>query len=139
MVLMSAKRLSLQLILLYLLTGNINANKYYCMSLLYNFDMDSVEDLLKTIAENFQKRRLEKGLSRGTLSEISGVPPATIAKFEQKHAISLASYVALAKALGYTQEIKKLLATPQYNTMEELDRINKNKERKRGSRNETNK
>jgi len=109
------------------------------MSLLYSFDVDSVEDLLRILAMNLQKRRLERGLSRNSLSEISGVPSATIAKFEQKYVISLASYVALSKALGYTKDIKELLSQPQYNTMEELDMINKNKTRKRGSRNEANK
>ncbi|MDR2916488.1 MAG: helix-turn-helix transcriptional regulator [Tannerella sp.] len=109
------------------------------MSLVYNFDIDTITDVLKILAGNIQKRRLEKGLSRNALSEISGIPAATIAKFEQKHSISLASYVALAKALGYTREIKELLSRPLYNTMEELDRINKNKERKRGMRNEARK
>ncbi|MDF9830186.1 helix-turn-helix transcriptional regulator [Parabacteroides sp. PF5-6] len=105
------------------------------MSLLYNFDLESTEDLLKIVAENLQKRRLEKGWSRSFLSEISGVPLATIAKFEQKSTISLSSFVALSKALGYTKEIKQLLSQPQYSTMEELDQINKNKDRKRGGRN----
>lgn len=109
------------------------------MPLLYDFNMDTTEDLLKTVAGNLQKRRLEKGLSRNTLSEISGVPSATIAKFEQKHTISLASYLALAKALGYTNEIKKLLSQPLYHTMEELDMINKNKTRKRGRSHEASK
>ena len=109
------------------------------MSFMYDFDIDSVADLLKILAQNIQKRRLEKGLSRNTLSGISGVPIATIAKFEQKYAISLASYVALAKALGYSKDIKELLSQPLYGTMEELDTINKNKERKRGGRNETSK
>jgi len=101
--------------------------------------MEPTEELLKIVAENLQKRRLEKGWSRSFLSEISCVPVATIAKFEQKHSISLASYVALSKALGYTKEIKELLSQPRYNTMEELDRINKNKERKRGGRNDAGK
>lgn len=108
------------------------------MPLLYDFDIDAVDDILKIVAQNFQKRRLEKGISRNTLAEISGVPAPTIAKFEQKQSISLPSYVALAKALGYTEDIKKLLSQPIYNTMEELDMINKNKKRKRGNR-ETNK
>lgn len=107
------------------------------MHLLYNFDVDTVGDILKTMAESFQKRRLEKGLTRDALSYISGVPPSTIAKFEQKHTISLTSYIALAKALGYTNEVKELLSRPIYNTMEELDMINKNRNRKRGTR-ETN-
>ena len=109
------------------------------MLLVYNFDIDSTNDILKIVAQNFQKRRLEKGLSRNILSEISGVPIPTIAKFEQKYTISLASYVALAKALGYAKDVKELLSKPLYNTMEELDIINKNKERKRGSRSEASK
>lgn len=109
------------------------------MTLLYDFDIDTPEDILRMLAVNLQKRRLEKGLSRNMLSEISGVPPATIAKFEQKHAISLASYVALAKALGYSRDVKDLLSKPHFSTMQELDMINKNKTRKRGSRNETSK
>lgn len=82
--------------------------------------------------------QLEKGLSRNALATLSGIPAPTIAKFEQKHTISLASYVALAKALGYSKAIKELLAEPLYNTMEELDTINQNKNRKR-RRNEVNK
>ena len=104
------------------------------MFLAYDFDVDSADDLLKIAAQNLQKRRLEKGLSRNILSEISGVPAPTIAKFEQKHTISFYSYVALAKALGYAKDVKESLSKPLYNTMEELDLINKNKERKRGSR-----
>lgn len=97
------------------------------MSLIYTFDLDTAQSLLQIIAQNLQKRRLEKNLSREALSQLSGVPAPTIAKFEQKYTISLASFVALAKALGYAKEIKALLSEPQYSTMEELENINKNK------------
>lgn len=90
------------------------------MPLLYNFDVERPEELLAILAQNLQKRRLEKGLSREALTELSGVPTPTIAKFEQKHTISLASYVALAKALGYSKAIKELLSEPLFSTMEEL-------------------
>jgi len=109
------------------------------MSLIYDFDIDTVADLLKILAQNLQKRRIEKGWSRNSLSEISGVPAATITKFEQKCTISLSSYVALAKSLGYGCDIKELLSQPLYKTMEELDIINRNKKRKRGGRIETRK
>jgi transcriptional regulator with XRE-family HTH domain len=99
--------------------------------------MDSADDLATRLAENVKHRRLEKGLSRSALSMMSGVPAPTIAKFEQQHSISLVSFLALAKALGYTDTLKSLLAEPVYSTMEELDTINKNKNRKRG-RNEFN-
>ena len=102
------------------------------MSTLYRYETETVEDLLAIMASNLQKRRLEKGLSREALFMMSGVPSATIAKFEQKHTISLASFVALAKSLGYTNGIKSLISNPLYNTMDELETINKNKNRKRG-------
>jgi len=108
------------------------------MSLLYNFDLETPDELLVILARNVQKRRLEKGLSREALSARSGVPTPTIAKFEQKHSISLASYVALAKALGYSNAIKNLLSEPLFSTMEELVLINKNQNRKKG-RNEISK
>lgn len=60
-----------------------------------------------------QKRRLEKGLSREALTELRGVPTPTIAKFEQKHTISLSSYVALAKCIRAREwEHKTLLHLP---------------------------
>lgn len=106
--------------------------RYNSMPLLYNFEIDTTDEILQLLAMNLQKRRLEKGLSREALSELSGVPAPTIAKFEKKFTISLASYAALAKALGYTKDIKALLSEPLYSTMEELDLIKKNQNRKRG-------
>ena len=108
------------------------------MPLLYDFDVDSVQDLMAGLSVKTKQRRLEKGLSRSALSLMSGVPVPTIAKFEQKHSISLQGFVALAKALGYSDEVKRLLAEPKFATMEELDTINRNKNRKRG-KNEFNK
>lgn len=93
------------------------------------------EKKLKILAQNFQKRRLEKGFSQDALAEVSDVPTSTIAKFETKHTISLASFVALAKALEYADDLKRLLSEPTYRSMAELDEINRNLNRKRGSRN----
>ncbi len=108
------------------------------MPLLYNFDLETPEELLSILANNLRRRRLEKGLSRAALSEMSGVPTPTIAKFERLHSISLSSFVALAKAMGYSNDIKSLLSEPLFSTMEELEQIKKNKNRKKG-RNEFNK
>lgn len=102
------------------------------MQLAYDFDIDTPDELLAVLAMNLQQRRLEKGLSREALTALSGVPTPTIAKFEQKHVLSLSSFVALAKALGYAKAIKGLLSEPLYSTMEELEQINKNKNRKKG-------
>ncbi len=89
------------------------------------------------ISRQVRDRRLERGLSREALSMMSGVPVSTLAKFEQKHVISLSQYVAVAKALGYSDQMKSLLAEPRYATQEELEQINRNKSRRRG-RNEFN-
>lgn len=108
------------------------------MPLLYTFETETIEQITSKLAADMQKRRLEKGLSRDALSMMSGVPTPTIAKFERQHSISLTSFVALAKAMGYTRQIKAIMDEPQYDTMDELITINKNKNRKRG-RNDFNK
>lgn len=101
-------------------------------NLLYNFDTETEQDIMKYLAEQLRQRRLERTLSREALSMMSGVPAPTIAKFEQKHAISLRQYVALCKALGYKDQVKQVMAEPIYTTMEELETINTNKNRKHG-------
>ena len=98
----------------------------------YVFDPYPMQVTMQRLAENLKARRLEKKLSTKSLAEMSGVPASSIQRFELKHAISLESYVKLAKALGYSEEIMQLLSEPKYDTMEELLEINKNRTRKRG-------
>ena len=98
----------------------------------YIFDPYPLQVTMQRLAENLKARRLEKKVSTKSLSEKSGVPASSIQRFELKHSISLESYVKLAKALGYSEDIMQLLAEPKYDTMEELLEINKNKTRKRG-------
>ncbi len=98
----------------------------------YTFDPYPLHITMQRLAENLRARRLERKLSTKSLSAMSGVPASSIQRFELKHSISLESYVKLAKALGYSEELMQLLAEPKYDTMEELLEINKNKTRKRG-------
>lgn len=107
-------------------------NRYHCMY--YEYNPESIDDILKVMAANAKKRRLEKGWTRKYLCERSDVPVSTIAKFESLHTISLASYVAIAKAMGYSSDMKKLMSEAIFTTMKELDTINNNKNRKRGQR-----
>lgn len=102
------------------------------MHSVYTFDPYPLQMTMQRLAENLKARRLERKLSTKSLSAMSGVPASSIQRFELKHSISLESYVKLAKALGYSEELIQLLAEPKYNTMEELLEINKNKNRKRG-------
>lgn len=98
----------------------------------YTFDPYPLQVTMQRLAENLKARRLERKLSTKSLAAMSGVPASSIQRFELKHSISLESYVKLAKALGYSEELMQLLAEPKYDTMEELLEINKNKTRKRG-------
>ena len=93
----------------------------------YVFDPYPLSVTMQRLAENLKARRLEKKLSTRSLSEMSGVPASSIQRFELKHSISLESYVKLAKALDYSEEILQLLSEPKYDTMEELLEINKNR------------
>ncbi len=99
---------------------------------MYTFDSETPDEIACTLATSLKKRRLEKGLTRAALSRSSLVPVPTITKFETKHTISLLSFIALASELGYTNELKDLLREAKFSTIEELDRINDNKNRKRG-------
>ena len=98
----------------------------------YTFDPYPLQVTMQRMAENLRTRRLEKKLSTKSLSAMSGVPASTIQRFELKHVISLESYVKLAKALGYAEEMMQLLSEPKYDTMEELLEINRNRTRRRG-------
>lgn len=99
---------------------------------MYEFEQISSVELMAQLAHRLQSRRLEKGLSRRALADLSGVPAPTIARFEQHYAISMRQYVDLALALGYTDQLTMLMKEPIYKTMEELETIRQNKGRKRG-------
>lgn len=99
---------------------------------MYTFGQISSRELMQKLSERLKARRLEKGLSRPALAEISGVPAPTIARFEQQHAISMRQYIDLAISLGYADQMQTLMQEPIYKTLEELETIRNNQNRKRG-------
>ena len=99
---------------------------------MYELEQISSGELMQQLAQRLQKRRLEKGLSRQALSDMSGVPAPTIARFEQHYAISMRQYLDLAISMGYMDDMKRLMDDPKYKTMEELETIRNNQNRKRG-------
>jgi len=101
------------------------------LSVLEGYTLDNAEDISKTIAEDYRRRRIERGLTRERIAEMSGVALANIVRFEQKGLISLSNLIQLAMALGYTSEVKNLFAQPKYSTMEELTQIRNNMGKKR--------
>lgn len=97
------------------------------LSLLDNYTLDNADDIAKTLAEDFRKRRVEKNMTRQQLAEKSGVAVSNIVRFEQKGLISLNNLIGIAMTMGYTSEEKNLFAEPKYSTMEELMQIRENR------------
>ncbi len=96
------------------------------LSVLENYTLNNADDIAKTIAKDFRKRRIEKNLTREQVAEKSGVAVSNIVRFEQKGLISLKNLIGIAMAMEYTAEIKSIFAEPKYSTMEELTQIRKN-------------
>lgn len=99
-----------------------------------DFIFTSPDELTRALAERLKRRRLEKGITRKGLQSLTGVPKSTIARFETTSKISLESFVRIAMALGYVEEMDKLFMEAKYSTMEEMETIKRNMNRKRGVR-----
>ncbi|AFL84748.1 Helix-turn-helix protein [Belliella baltica DSM 15883] len=86
------------------------------------------------IAANIRERRLLLELTQEGLAERSGVPLATLRKFEQKGMISLESLLKLLLVVGGLEEIVNTLK-PQKSKFASIDDVLKERnqvERKRG-------
>ena len=90
------------------------------------------ERLIEMMAKHCKVRRLERGYSRRTLAERTGVPAPTIERFEKTGKISLESFCAIAVEFDYFQEMSEILSKPKYTTGSELETINRNKNRIKG-------
>ena len=90
------------------------------------------EQLMKKIAQNCKARRLERGYSRRTLAQKTGVPAPTIERFETTGKISFESFCAIVVEFDYFQEMSEILSKPKYSTGIELETINKTKKRVKG-------
>ena len=101
------------------------------LSLLENYTLDNADDIAKSIADDFRKRRIEKNLTRDQVAEKSGVAISNIIRFEQKGLISLKNLIGISIAMDYTSELKNLFSQPKYSTMEELSQIRKNTNKKK--------
>ena len=90
------------------------------------------DTLMMRMAGNCKARRLDKGYSRKTLSEITGIPAPTIERFERTGKISFESFCRLVIEFDYFEEMGRILSRTKYNTSAELEEINKNRNRKNG-------
>lgn len=100
-----------------------HTNTNNILSILDRFTLDNADDIAKQVAESFRKRRVEKNITRQRISELSGVPLSTVARFEQKGLIAFESLIKLAMALGYAPDVRNMFGTSRFETMDELDMI----------------
>ena len=92
----------------------------------------SPERLAKILAENCRRRRFDKGLSRRSLSEQTGIPEPTLELFETKGKISLEAFLELVVAFDWYDEMSTIMGKSKFTTGAELERINKNQNRQKG-------
>lgn len=52
------------------------------LSVLENYTLDNTDDIIRAIANDFHKRRIEKNLTREQVAEKSGVAVRNIVRFE---------------------------------------------------------
>lgn len=98
----------------------------------YNiFDKDPSR-LAMILANNCRKRRLDKGMSRRSLSEATGIPEPTLERFETKGKISLEAFLRLIVEFDWFDEMSAILSSTKFTTGEELEIINKNQGREKG-------
>lgn len=85
---------------------------------------------------HIRERRLAMELTQEGLAERSGVPLATLRKFEQKGSISLESFLKLLLVVGGLEEIIEVLK-PSKPAFASIDEVLKNADsttRKRGNK-----
>lgn len=87
------------------------------------------------IAGQVRDRRLAMNLTQEGLAARSGVPVATLRKFEQKGVISLESFLKLLMVLGGLEEVIQVLkpTKPTFTSIEEVLKDSHHPYRKRGS------
>ena len=90
----------------------------------------------KKLAENTRRQRLEMDLTQEGLSKRSGVPLPTLRQFEQKHSISLESFLKLQMVLGGLDDILKATEVNkrEFTSIDEVLEADSAPARKRGKR-----
>lgn len=86
------------------------------------------------IAQNLKERRLQMNLTQEGLSVRSGVPLATLRKFEQQGVISLESLLKLMMVLGMLEAMVEATKVSQtsFSSIDEVIALESTPKRKRG-------
>lgn len=85
-------------------------------------DIDTPSEMQDRIRAAATGRRLALGLTQSDLATQSGVPLATLKRFEQKGQISLAALLALADALDALAGFGALFPAVEATRLDDLDK-----------------
>ena len=82
--------------------------------------LKSPQEIATALAARLKSRRLAMNLSQQGLALRSGVPLGTLKKFERSGAISLVSFIRLLVALREEAGLDKLLAEPEFESLDDV-------------------
>lgn len=85
------------------------------------------------LANAMRTRRLGLNLSQNDLSKTSGIPLATLKKFEQTGQVSLATFLSLCNALNVGHRLSNLIPPVPPSSLDEVDGKVPRRTRKRAS------
>ncbi|GAA6202847.1 helix-turn-helix domain-containing protein [Aquicoccus sp. SU-CL01552] len=85
-------------------------------------DLDTPSDMQDRVRAAARDRRLALGLTQSDLATRSGVPLATLKRFEQKGQVSLTGLLALAGALDALAGFGALFPAVEATRLEDLDK-----------------
>jgi len=97
---------------------------------------NSLDSILKGIAERVKERRLERNLTQKAFAKRAGVGYDAYRKFENTGDITIRNLVLCAIALDDTDGFTDLFVKKSYRNIDELLKTKETKKKKRGSRNE---
>jgi transcriptional regulator with XRE-family HTH domain len=87
-----------------------------------SISLDTPKERQMRLAARFRELRVLRDLKRETLAAMSGVPSATIRRFELQGEVSLKSLLLLAHALGVAEQFDELFKRPEAMSLDELER-----------------
>ena len=82
--------------------------------------LKSPQEIATALAARLKSRRLTMNLSQQGLALRSGVPLGTLKRFERSGAISLVSFIRLLVALREEAGLDKLLAEPEFESLDDV-------------------
>ena len=97
---------------------------------------NTLETVLRGIAQRVKERRLEKNLTQKTFAKRAGVGYDAYRKFEITGEITVRNLILCAIALDDVDGFSELFVKKSYQSIDELLKTTDTKKRKRGTKNE---